>query len=443
MLVYSYLLIVIGTIMIVMRLMHFRDLYRRQSLPLLLGALTPWVVDIIYRINPSAFLYLNPTPIVITLGVTILLWRMVQLQATDVIPVAHRIIMDSMGESVILLDSKDRIIDLNPSAQTIIGNDLSQALAQPIGKLWSDWPIVEKVIENRESSKEVFLGEKYNGRFFDIRFYSLTGVTSRLGSRLIVMRDITERRIMEDEIKKAEAAKKLVEYKDRFISTVTHELKTPISVIKGYVEYLCQSKLEMPISEMKVNLEVVKRNTDQLLKITDELLDIRQMQTGKMPLRRSELNFKEIVEECMKDVKPLIYRKKHQVSLDINSQVISILADRTKLRQVVLNIVTNAIKFTPEGGVIRISLRDEGDIVKFEVSDTGIGIKKGDLKRVFEPFTIIDKPTYVKGAGLGLSITKGIVQLHHGKITAESRGIGKGSTFRIILPKLKVAPSMR
>ena len=73
-------------------------------------------------------------------------------------------------------------------------------LAQPIGKLWSDWPIVENVIENRESSsKEVFLGEKYNGRFFDIRFYSLTGVTSRLGSRLIVMRDVTERRIMEDE----------------------------------------------------------------------------------------------------------------------------------------------------------------------------------------------------------------------------------------------------
>jgi signal transduction histidine kinase len=161
------------------------------------------------------------------------------------------------------------------------------------------------------------------------------------------------------------------------------------------------------------------------------------MQAGRLQLNMQPLNLHEIITQIVKEIKPLIDKKKQNLTLKIPEGPIPIEGDPTRLTQVLVNLLSNASKFAPESGKITLIANDSEEIIQVQVSDNGIGIKPEDLERIFQPFALILKPSYFRGTGLGLSITRGLVEAHGGKISAESGGLGKGATFTFTIPKRK------
>lgn len=233
--------------------------------------------------------------------------------------------------------------------------------------------------------------------------------------------------------------RKIADMKDRFISAVTAELLTPLTSIEGYLDLILSGRVGSVPGGLESSLRIVKRNTDRLVRLTDELLDIQRLETGSFQLNLMPLDLRDIIDECAIEILPFINEKKQSLSLDIPEADFLITGDYLRLSRVVTNLLDNAFKFTPEGGAITVRARNEGDRIEVAVSDTGIGVKREDLERVFEPFAAIEKTTYVKGAGLGLSVSKQIIEAHGGKIWVHSDGEGKQSTFVFTLPKQKEA----
>ena len=238
----------------------------------------------------------------------------------------------------------------------------------------------------------------------------------------LIIRDISERF-------------RLAEMRDQFISDVTHELRTPLVSIQGYLE-LTLSGNEIS-NQTRKDLEVVKRNTNILAKLVDDLLDVQRISSERLRLDLQPLKLQNLIHDCVQQVQPLINERNHNLQLDIPDHELTIIADKTKLSQVMINLLQNAIKFTPDNGRIIIRLKDEKSSIRVQVSDTGIGIRQEDLEKVFEPFAAIKKVQYVKGTGLGMNVSRGLVQAHGGKIWAESAGEGQGVTFTFTLPKRK------
>jgi PAS domain S-box-containing protein len=232
--------------------------------------------------------------------------------------------------------------------------------------------------------------------------------------------------------------KQMDEMRDRFISAVTHELRTPLISISGYLDLVLAGESGAIPSEVKSNLEVVKRNTDRLTSLTDDLLDIQRLQSGKLQVNLQPIDLREIIDHATSEIRPFIKAKKQRFNVAVPKKPLPILGDPVRLSQVLMNLLSNASKFTPEGGTIRLTISDDKLLIVAKVADTGIGLRREDLTRVFEPFAAIKKPTHIKGTGLGLSVTNGLVEAHMGRIWAESPGEGKGATFTFALPKREV-----
>jgi len=257
----------------------------------------------------------------------------------------------------------------------------------------------------------------------------IDGVIVQTQGMEAIMRDITERRRLEV-------------MKDHFMSTATHELRTPLVSIKGYADFILAENPDSSIDTIRPFVEVMKRNADRLLELTNDLLDAQRMESGRIQLKIQQVDIRSLVKECVQEVQPLLNQKRHHLHMEIPSGALNIWGDPLRLSQVLWNIMNNAIKFTPDGGDITISIGETETKIRICVQDTGIGIDKKDLDRVFEPFATIEKPTYFKGTGLGLSLTKRLVEAHGGTITIASPGKWQGTTITLELLKnevLKVA----
>jgi signal transduction histidine kinase len=193
-----------------------------------------------------------------------------------------------------------------------------------------------------------------------------------------------------------------------------------------------------PLSEnMKSNLEIVKRNTDRLLQLTGELLDLRRMESGRLELNKENLDYQEIIKNCLEEIIPLFEEKQQILNIQLPPGQLNIQADKIRLSQILMNLLSNANKFTPEERGISVTVENTNGEIRTTISDSGIGIRKEDIDRIFEPFSSIKKPTYIKGTGLGLSVTKGLIEAHGGRIIVKSQGEGKGASFTFNLPKSK------
>ena len=237
-----------------------------------------------------------------------------------------------------------------------------------------------------------------------------------------VVRGITEHRRLET-------------MKDRFVSAVTHELRTPLVSIKGYAEFILAEDPKSTLENVRPFVEVVRRNANRLLQLTDDLLDIQRLESGRAQFRVQEVDFVNLVKQCVQEIQPLLDQKAQRLRLEVPPGPTRVHVDPLRISQAVLNLLNNAIKFTAENGCVTIRVSEESDNVQVSVCDTGIGIAKNDLGRVFEPFAAIEKPTYYKGTGLGLSLSKRLVEAHGGTISVSSLGRGQGSTFTLVLPK--------
>jgi len=228
--------------------------------------------------------------------------------------------------------------------------------------------------------------------------------------------------------------KRLEEIRKDFVANVSHELRTPISSIKGYAETLLDGKVDGE-DNVKEFLSIIYQNSNRLANLIDDLLDLSKIESGKMKMEFEPLEILPIVNRCVSVLEKSAKDKSLSIKLDIPDELPRVLGDHKRLAQVFLNLLDNAIKYTPEGGSITISAASKEKITQIDISDTGIGISEKDLPRIFERFYRVDKAhsRELGGTGLGLSIVKHIVQAHDGQVWVQSM-LGQGSTFSFTIP---------
>ena len=250
--------------------------------------------------------------------------------------------------------------------------------------------------------------------------------------------EITERKRIEESLKKAnEKLKEFDRLKSDFLSTVSHELRTPLSIISEGIS-LCLSEIVGKItSEQKEIMINIEESIEYLKRLIRDLLDLSKIEANKVDLYRTSFDLCETIRKIRNDFEPKISEAQIALKIEQPDKPLKLYADKDKIKQIFNNFISNAIRFTDPGGEITITVKEIEDAIECRVSDTGIGIAKKDIPKLFSKFEQIGraKKSGYKGTGLGLAITKGLIEKHEGKIQVESE-VGKGTSFIFTLKKV-------
>jgi PAS domain S-box-containing protein len=249
--------------------------------------------------------------------------------------------------------------------------------------------------------------------------------------------NITEHKLVEEKLKKAN--EKLEEYnrlKDEFISTASHELRTPLSIIMGAIKLVLDEIPGKIVTEQREVLSTAMDNIQRLTKIVDSLLNISRIESGKMDWQAESVNIRTLISDTVSNYNTLAWEKGISLDCEFVLKGVNIHIDPDKTMQVLINLISNSIKFTPKGGWIKVSCTEQDEEIHISVQDSGKGIVKEDMPKLFDKFTQFGRKAGPgeKGTGLGLAISKKIVELAKGRIWVESE-ISKGSKFTFTLPK--------
>lgn len=307
-----------------------------------------------------------------------------------------------------------------------------------------------KIMSGETISGIEYLLQRKDGTTFPGVIYSspVTREKKAIGIRGIVV-DVTSQKDQEEKVKNYQREverqniqlKKLDKIKSDFLNVTSHELRTPMSAIKGYSQMLLKQKLGQITDEQRQALDVVLRNTNRLDDLIRDILDVSRLESGTMKFMPQMTEIGKMVNETLETMQPIIALKNMKINVEIEHDMPNLSVDYERIKQVIINVINNAIKFSPNGSVINVRAKKENDDVLFEIQDFGRGISKDKQEKIFEVFYQVDSGMDRKfgGAGLGLAISRGIILSHGGKIWVESEGKpGKGSTFRFTLPKIPV-----
>lgn len=361
--------------------------------------------------------------------------------------------IDAVGE-VIEIASPDAVLEyVNPAYERTFGIPRDEA----IGKT------PKELVRSSEHSREFFMdidqtlrvGEVWEGvivsRARDGRLVYCQSTISPVfdGDGVIthhvgVKRDVTARVRAEEELRRTnhalvsarDAALAANRAKSRFLANMSHELRTPLNAIIGYSEMLCEEAEELNEPALLSDLQRIRSAGRHLLGLINDVLDLSKIEVGKMELFLEELDVADTVAGVVDTVRPLFAESGNQLHVELGDGLGSMRADLTKIRQTLLNLLSNANKFT-SGGAVRLAVRAGPDTVLFQVEDSGIGMTAEQLHRLFTPFTQADASTTRKygGTGLGLTISRRFCEMMGGTIDVESVH-GEGSTFRVLLPRV-------
>lgn len=441
--IYSYLLIVCGSVLLIQMVVRSPHLYRRQSLAVLFSAVGPFIGDVLSTFGLLAsFSWLDLTPFFFTLTGLAMAWAFFRFRLLDIVPVARDAVIESMSDGVLVLDAENRIVDINPVAGGIINRTTPEIIGQPAEQVLSQWPdLVERYHSVPETHTEIAVGEDVVQAYFDLRISPLRDWRNRLTGRLIVFRDITERKKMEKALQEAkETAEAANRAKNEFISIVTHELRSPMSAIHGSATLLSDEGAGPVNEEQAEFLEIIETNTRRMIALVMDLNDVSRIESGQLHLRLGTVSLAKVVKAVVRSAQPKIEEKAHTLNLQITDGLPPVWGDRVRLEQILTNLVGNACKFTPNGGKITICAKcmaEEGNskAVCVSVQDNGLGIRHEDQEEIFQKFfRARDKrASEIPGSGLGLSITKSLVEMQRGRIWFESE-YGRGSTFHFTVP---------
>jgi PAS domain S-box-containing protein len=340
-------------------------------------------------------------------------------------------VLDSINNGIIALDVEMRLSQINRNATAMLDIVPPEKLSVDIAEILPEAfvavarEMVEETLTNGFAMERMFTQRTTAGLELPLAVSTslLRDEAGALHGVIIILRDMTAS-------KELERLRRLDQMKSEFVSNVSHELRTPLTSIKAYTEAL----MDMATGDtQKEFLGVVDSESDRLLSLIEDLLNVARIESGRVSLKLATFKPHLMVEEILGVSK--VQSKKHQIVREIPDNLMPIYADKDKLKEVIINLVSNAIKYSPDGGTVKITMSEQEGNLRIDVTDQGIGIAPEHLPKLFEQFYRVDSSlTYkVSGTGLGLAIVKSMVEAHGGTVRVASE-VGKGSTFTVLLP---------
>ena len=323
-------------------------------------------------------------------------------------------VLGGLEDGVVLTDLHGDVLRINSAAATMLATSDERALGRPFIQVARDHELdrqLRAALRGEQTGREA-VEHGLNRRMLQSMATTVAGQAEMLG--LVVLRDITDLRRLEG-------------VRREFVANVSHELRTPLTSIRALVETLQSGAVDDPAVTQEF-LERIVHEVDRLTALVEDLMDLARLEAGRAAVRFETVPASDLLRTAGERLREQVARAQLDLSYDLPEVLPEVLVDRRRIEQVVLNLVHNAIKFTPAGGAITISARQDGDRVAVSVRDTGVGIARDELDRLFERFYKSDKARRSEGTGLGLAIAKHIVQAHGGDISVESEQ-GRGSVF--------------
>ena len=320
-----------------------------------------------------------------------------------------------MTDGVVAYDGSGTLIHCNPAASELLGRSADECVYAELFEPLCPFEKVMSMQRSDSASAELTVGE----RTVELYFAPLSD--EERGGVLVVLHDVTQQRKAEDR-------------RREFVANVSHELRTPLTNVRSYAETIRDAGDELP-RELENNfLDIVINESDRMTHIVQDLLTLSRLDSGRSEMSMARFDFGAAIDSVLRSIELEARRHGHELTHDYHDLPM-IMGDRGRIEQVMLNVLGNAVKYTPDGGHIRVTAGTKGEKVWMEVADDGIGIPKADRSRIFERFYRVDKARSREsgGTGLGLSIATEIVQRHHGTLSLVDRE-GPGTTVRLELP---------
>jgi PAS domain S-box-containing protein len=355
----------------------------------------------------------------------------------------------SIGDAVIATDGGGRVSFMNGVAETLTGWPQAEAAGRPLEDVFRiineetrsavENPVTKALREGAIvglANHTVLIARDDTEYAIDDAAAPIRADGSDKQGVVLIFHDIGDRRKLERQLH--DRTTRLVEAdhrKDEFLAMLAHELRNPLACISNAVQLL---RTPEAAEHAEWSTEVIERQVKHLGRLIDDLLDVSRITRGKIELRKERIDASPVIESALEAVRPLIQERKHELAVSFTPGTLWCEADPTRLEQMLINLLANAAKYTEAGGHIRLTARNDGDHITFQVKDDGVGIPSEKLSEMFELFAQGDRTIARSegGLGIGLTIVKRIAELHGGTATASSQGPGLGSEFTVTLPAI-------
>jgi PAS domain S-box-containing protein len=441
-----YLLIVLPWAGIILLFRHYRrtrGVRRSQTTILLLASSIPFVATGLFAANVMLFGQRDYMPLAYAVSNLIVAWGLFRYGLFDLLPLARDMVIDNLPDGIIILDAQDRIVDINNAARQRLHQEKQKLLGKPIRDAFAQYAgfldVLTNVSQVRQEFKAANDSEK---RFFEIETARITRTDGLAMGRVVTLRDITLHKATEAALQRARdealnaqhSAIESSQMKSQFLATMSHELRTPLNAVIGYAQLQLAGMVGDMTAEQYQFQERILVNAQHLLQLINEVLDLSKIEAGRMELILAPFDLRACFEEVLQQNQVLAQNKGLMLRMNIDDKLPEvILGDRGRIKQIVINLVSNAIKFTDRGGVgLDVTLHDERSW-RITVKDTGIGIPAHLQETIFDEFRQVDNGAERGGTGLGLAIVRKLVLMMGGTIRLSSE-VNLGSIFTVTLP---------
>lgn len=437
------------------QMLHSSGIYRRRIVIVMLGMTVLMGGGMISLSGVTILGQRDLSPITFPISTLLFAWSVFGYRLINLIPVARTLVFENMSDAVLVVNEQRQIIDLNPAAQKLFaptqlnGQDLSAALGQ--------WESAVPYLETRAvESAQLRVSIESQPHYLALTIVPLKDRSGAVHGRIFTLRNVTaqvmaeeQNRSRSEELEKLnvaldmalvttdearERAERADQIKSQFLASMSHELRTPLNAILNFTEFVALGMMGEVNDRQRDALEKSLESARHLLNLINDVLDITKIEAGMMQLFvEDNVDVRAEANQAVGAVQALLTEKPVELIIDLANDLPLIVGDRRRVRQIFLNLLSNAAKFTEEGS-ITLRAKTDGDAISFSVTDTGPGIAPEEQEIIFEPFRQTDQGVrHMNGTGLGLPITKRLIESHGGSLWLES-DIGKGAAFHVKLP---------